>query len=725
MKYTLLILTSFFALFSCNNPSPQKDREVFNIEKKMQEMTLDEKVSMIHANGPFTTNGVPRLGIPQLEMSDGPHGVREEYHDSKWQKLCLDSDSATYFPVGIALAATWNKDLAGTFGKSLGAEARARGKDIILGPGVNINRTPVCGRNFEYLGEDPFLAKKMVVPVIQGIQSKDVAACVKHFVANNQEYRRNDINVQMDERALREIYLPAFKAAVQEADVYTLMSAYNKFRGQYCTHHEYLINDILKGEWGYEGVVLSDWNATHSTREAARYGLDLEMGTFLPFEGNKIYDKDFTDEYLYMARPYLEKLKKGEEDTTLLNDKVRRILRVMKKINMLDGERDQGAFTVPEHFDAALKTAEEAIVLLKNQHSLLPLDMNQLNSIGVIGEHARMKHAHEGGSSEIKSIYEITPYQGIKNKVGEKLEINYAPGSTEHNHQPQDKFLKNAIHVAKNSEVAVIFTGHTHSEDREAADKKSIQLPEIQENLIKAVAEANPNTIVVLTGGSGIDMREWIASIPSVLFTWYPGLEGGNAIANILFGDVNPSGKLPVTFPEKLEDIPAHSIGEYPEDGEGNVYYEEGIFVGYRHFDKNNVEPLFCFGHGLSYTQFDYSDIKATKQNDYVLVSATIKNTGDRQGKEVVQLYVKALESKISRPEKELKGFAKVDLKPGEDTTIEFKLKAEDFSYYSTEKEEWIVEPCEYELILGASSRDLRLRNKINLDLFEEFCHGQ
>jgi len=417
-----------------------------------------------------------------------------------------------------------------------------------------------------------------------------------------------------------------------------------------------------------------------------------------------------------MARPYLEKLKNGEEDTTLLNDKVRRILQVMKKINMLEGERRQGAFTVPEHFNAALKTAEEAIVLLKNKDALLPLDISQLNSIGIIGEHARMKHAHEGGSSEIKSIYEITPYQGIKNMVGEKMEINYAPGSTEHDHQPQDKFLKNAIRVAENSEVAVVFTGHTHSEDREAADKKDIKLPEIQVNLIKAVAEANPHTIVVLTGGSGIDMREWIAAIPSVLFTWYPGLEGGNAIANILFGDVNPSGKLPVTFPKKLEDIPAHSIAEYPEDGDGNVYYKEGIYVGYRHFDKNNIEPLFCFGHGLSYTQFEYTDIKTTMDNDNVFVSATIKNTGDRQGKEVVQLYVKDLESEISRPEKELKGFEKIDLNPGEQTTIKFGLKDEDFSYYSDEKKKWIKEPGEYELILGASSKDLRLRKTINLD---------
>jgi len=677
------------------------------VDDLLSRLTPDEKILLVHADSKFTTAAIPRLGIPQRWLSDGPHGVREDIGPHDWRPAGRTDDFSTSMPVGIALAATWNLDLAREYGSVVGQEARARGKAIMLGPAVNIMRTPLCGRNFEYFGEDPFLAARMVVPWIRGIQAEDTAACVKHYALNNQEWERGTIDVEVDERTLREIYLPAFEAAVKEAGVLTVMGAYNRFRGQHACHNDYLINQVLKGEWGFRGLVMSDWSGTHDTRQAALYGLDLEMGT------NKPYDQ------FYLATPFRELLEKGEVPMSVLDDKVRRNLRVMFETKAFDG-RPPGSINTAAHQQAARRVAEEAIVLLKNEGGLLPLDPARVRSIAVIGENAVRKHAHQGGSSEIKTPYEVTPLDGITGRVPD-VKVTHAMGyrsgawgTTGLPASPDEETLiARAVEVARQADVAVVVGGLNHDRylDTEGTDRKDLALPGRQAELIRRVAEANPRTVVVLVSGGAVDVEPWLGKVPAVVQAWYAGMEGGNALAAVLFGDVSPSGKLPATFPRKLADSPAHALGAYP-GAHGTVRYEEGLLVGYRWFDAKAIEPLFPFGHGLSYTSFAYSGLKlveGTKPEGPVLtVQVDVANTGGRAGAEVVQVYVQDVQSTLPRPQKELKGFEKVMLKPGEKATVEIPLGADAFAYYDPAKKGWIAEAGEFRVLVGSSSRDIR-----------------
>lgn len=684
------------------------------IDSLIRLMTLEEKVAMIHASSSFTSGGIPRLGIPELVMSDGPHGVRKE-HGRDWKADLKGDDSVTYLPTGITLASTWNPALAYSFGKVLGTEAKARGKDIILGPGVNIMRTPLNGRNFEYFSEDPFHASRMVVPYIQGVQAQGISACVKHYLANNQEEKRDKIDVQMSERALREIYLPAFAAAVQEGQVNAVMGAYNKFRGQYCTHNEYLNNKILKGELGFQGVVMSDWGAVHNTMEALQNGCDLEMGSEFTVSNadNPQYNKFF------MADTLIHLVKTGKASEALINDKVRRILRLMLKTNVPDrSRRSPGLINAPGHQAIALQVAEEGIVLLKNEGKVLPLKADSIKTIAVIGANADRKHAGAGGSSQVNAKYEITPLQGIRKMLGSSVTVNFAPGyEILQNKRSDPKLIKAAVDAARNADAVVYVGGWIHgysdewndnAYDAESLDKPDMHLPFGQSELIAALLKANPNIVVVLMGGGPADMTLFAEKAKAIIQAWYPGMEGGTALANILFGKTNPSGKLPVTFPEKLEDSPAHSTGEYPGDGE-TVKYNEGIFVGYRFFDTRKVEPLFAFGHGLSYTTFELSNMELEKKGDTVHVKLKIKNTGTMKGAEVIQIYVKDEQASAERPEKELKGFAKVFLEKGETKEVSLPLPPEAFKFYDEGKKQWILEPGRFVIQAGSSSRDIRL----------------
>lgn len=706
------------------------------IEALLKKLTLEEKVHMLHANSAFAAGGVKRLGIPEIMTSDGPHGVRPE-QGRDWKAVPSAIDNGTYLPNNNTLASTWNPALGYAYGTVLGSEANYRGKDIILGPGINIIRTTLNGRNFEYLSEDPFLISKMVVGYIRGVQDQGVSACVKHYAANNQEVHRNDIDVNMSERALREIYLPGFKAAVQQGGAYTLMGSYNKFRGQYATENAYLMNDVLKGEWGFKGLVISDWGSVHNTQEALRNGTDLEMGTDLELAYSNVDQSNaqkgplFTPalyERFYLAAPALEAVKKDPTLVPLIDDKVRRILRVMYATNMLGGtKRKPGTYNTKEHQATALKVAEEGIVLLKNEGNMLPLKKS-VKTIAVIGQNATRENALGGGSAQLKPKYEITPLQGLKNELGDQVKITYAQGYKIARDQKADpQLIAEAVAAAKAADVVVYVGGSTHgydytkwsdnAYDAEATDKPDMKMPFGQDELIQAVQQANPNTVVVLLGGGPIDVSPWLGQTKALVEAWYPGSEGGNALAHVLFGDVNPSGKLPFTFPAKLEDSPAHKLGEYPSTP-GNPLkqtYKEDIFVGYRYFDTYKVAPQFAFGYGLSYTTFDYGKLTMTPGPQSATVSLTVRNTGKVAGAEVVQLYVKDEQAAVKRPEKELKAFEKVFLKPGESKTVTLKLGADAFQYYDEAKKQWVLEPGKFQILVGGSSRDIRQTGTLTL----------
>ncbi len=672
------------------------------VEDLLSRLTLEEKISIIHADSKFTTAAIPRLGIPRRWLSDGPHGVREDIGPDTWDAAGRTDDFATAMPAGICLAATWNPDLGFRTGEAIGQEARARGKDIMLGPGVNILRTPLCGRNFEYLGEDPFLAAQMCVGYIRGEQSQGVASCVKHFALNNEEHDRMNINVEVDERALREIYLPAFKAAVQEAGVWTVMGAYNQFRGQHCCHNDYLLNKILKEEWGFKGLVMSDWAGTHNTREGALNGLDLEMGT----------DKKYDD--FYLAQPYLDLLKKGEVPMAGLDDKVRRNLRVMLATGVFDAKRKPGSINTSAHQTVARQVAEEGIVLLKNENRLLPLDARKLKTIAVIGENATRLHAHGGDSSGIKAFYEITPLQGIVSRAGKNVNVIFSEG---YRKDGSADLAERAVAAAKSADAVIYIGGLNHDKgfDCEGADRKDMKLPYGQDELIQKIVAANPRTIVVLEG-TMVEMDAWLGKVSALLQAWFPGMEGGNALAKVLFGDVNPSGKLPATFPKKLSDSPAHALGNYPGTN-GTVTYAEGLLVGYRWFDTKNIEPQFPFGFGLSYTTFKYSNLKlipASGTNEVVTAQFEIENIGSVAGAEVAQLYVHEANPRLMRPEKELKGFKKVFLKPGDKQTVSIPLAKSAFAYYDDGKKSWVADGESFEILIGSSSRDIQLRESFH-----------
>ena len=700
------------------------------VEDLLSRLTLEEKVSLVHANTRFSTAGVPRLGIPGLKMSDGPLGVREEVgeHDVV---LNHKDDFATAMPATLGLAATWNVDLAKAYGTVIGQEARQRGKNIMLGPAVNIQRTPLCGRNFEYLGEDPFLTSRLTVNYIKGEQAQGVSSCVKHFAANNQENKRNTINEIIDERALREIYLPAFRAAVQEAGVMTVMGAYNRINGQYCCEHERLLNEILKHEWGFPGAVISDWAGVHHTDLAATNGMDIEMGTRPPYESN------------YLADPFLQGLKSGRFPVSAVDDKVRRNLYVMFKLNLIHdpsaavvtNAEPPGLLSTKAHQETARRVAEESFVLLKNK-DLLPLNAAQTKTITVIGANAVARFAYGGGSARIKAPYEITALEGISNRLGGNVNLIYAQGynppvgSGGVNFKPEDeeiappldssKLSAEAVVAAKSAD-AVIYVGglnHHGGYDTEGADRKDIKLPGGQDELIQKIVQANPRTVVVLMGGGAVEMDAWLDRVPAVLYAWYPGLEGGNALARALFGDVNPSGKLPCTFPKRLADSPAHVLHAYLGTN-GTVVYQEGLLVGYRWFDTKNIEPLFPFGYGLSYTTFKYSNLKLVPAHDasgpLVTVEFELANTGSRAGAEVAQVYVQEASPSLPRPLKELKGFKKVFLQPGEKQKVSVTLDRNAFAHYDPDKKGWVADKGAYKILVGSSSRDLLLDGKFKL----------
>lgn len=821
------------------------------IEAVLAELTLEEKVSLCHAGSKFATNGVARAGISPLVMSDGPHGVRQELEEHGWKPLEVDWDITTYLPTGAALAATWNPALARKFGRILGEEARARGKDVILGPGFNIVRDPRCGRNFEYLGEDPCLIRNMVPDIIRGIQEQDVAACAKHFAMNSQEWNRGEVDAKPDERTFREIYAPGFEAAVVEGGVWTVMGAYNKFHGEWCCQNDRLLNGILKEEWGFTGAVVSDWCAVHGAREVALGGLDIEMGT-----GND-YSRYF------LAEPFLTLLRSGEVSEDVLNDKVRRILRVHFRTGKMGGrKRKAGRGPCLGHVRAAREIANEAPVLLKNE-GLLPLDAAACLKIAVIGENAVTRHGLGGGSSAVKPPYEVTPLEGIRQLLGNRAEIRFVRGypdegmpypaiPVEHmevvetgagvrgwhvlwqnvpwikdiapasetreaasvsfpqgsapvdgfqtegwsatfrgmlrapetgrftmalrsdsnsslkvdgvsrielrqnhhrsigtcelnlqrgqtceieifyEHGPGEALLQlgwlkpgeraslvssqreEAVQAAKDADVVLFFGGLNHSYDNEGGDRAHLRLPGGQDELIREIVKANPRTVVTLIAGAPVEMP-WENEVPAILYGWYAGMEAGQVFADILFGRVNPSGKLPFTMPRSLADTPAVRLNDY--NGE-TCEYREGIFTGYRWYDREGIEPLYPFGHGLGYSPFLLDELEIVKvEGDETMVcrvSCRLRNGGERPGQEVVQLYVGHRNSPVPRPQRELKAFHKVMLAPGKSMRIEFALNRRDFSYWNETEHGWSMDGEGFEISLGVSSRDIRATRVIN-----------
>lgn len=699
------------------------------VEDALSRMTLEEKIAVTHAQSKFCSPGVARLGIPEFWMTDGPHGIRPEVLWDEWDQAGWTNDSCVAFPALTCLAATWDTDMSMLYGKSIGEEARYRNKTVLLGPGVNIYRTPLNGRNFEYMGEDPYLAGRMVVPYVQGVQQNGVAACVKHYALNNQEVNRHTTNVIVDDRALYEIYLPAFKAAVQEGKAWSIMGAYNLYKGQHACHNQYLLNDILKGEWGFDGVVVSDWGGVHDTDQAITNGLDMEFGSWT--DGLSNGASNAYDNY-YLADPYLERIQSGKAGTKELDDKVRRILRLAFRTTM-DRNRPYGAMRSPEHYDAARKIGEAGIVLLQNNGNLLPIDLAKTKKIAVIGENAVKMMTVGGGSSSLKVQREISPLDGIRNRVGNRAEVVYARGyvgdaSGEYNgvvsrqnlkdDRSPEELIAEAVRVAGEADYVIFIGGLNKSahQDCEDSDRTGLGLPYGQDRVITELVKVNQNLVVVNVSGNAVAMP-WIKEVPAVLQAWFLGSEAGNAIAAVLMGDVNPSGKLPFTFPARLEDVPAHQLGEYPgSEKVGDIVnekYNEGIFVGYRWADKQKkAKPLFPFGHGLSYTTFEYgkpvADKKTMTADDTITFTVTVKNTGDREGQEVVQLYISDKKSSLPRPVKELKGFRKVKLAPGEEQKVSFTVVKDALSFFDDAKHEWIAEPGKFEAVIAASAADIR-----------------
>lgn len=705
------------------------------VEDALGRLTLEEKVALLHAQSKFSSAGVARLGIPEIWTTDGPHGIRPEVLWDKWEQAGWTNDSCVAFPALTCLAATWNPDMAQLYGRSIGEEARYRNKAVLLGPGVNIYRTPLNGRNFEYMGEDPYLASRMVVPYVQGVQQNGVAACVKHFALNNQEINRSTLDVVVDDRALYEIYLPAFKAAVQEGKAWAIMGSYNLYKGQHCCHNKYLLKDILKGEWGFDGVVISDWGGTHDTEQAIANGLDLEFGTWT--NGLSSGARNAYDNY-YLAQPYLQRLKDGRASMDELDDKVRRVLRLAFRTVMNTG-RPWGSMRSPEHYAAARQIGEEGIVLLQNKHSVLPVDLTRIRKIAVIGENALKMMTVGGGSSSLKVQHEISPLDGIRRRVAGKAEVIYARGYVgddggEYNGVVTGQNLKEtrsaaelkaeAVKVASEADCVIFIGGLNKSggQDCEDTDRKDLSLPYGQDELIEALAEANGNLIVVNISGNAVAMP-WAGKVAAIVQGWYLGSEAGTSLAAVLMGDVNPSGKLPFTFPARLEDVPAHSLGQYSAVRSKDVtkiQYSEGIFVGYRWTDRQKkVQPLFSFGHGLSYTTFEYgkpvADKREMKTGEQITVTVPVKNTGNREGKEVVQLYIRDKKSSVERPVKELKGFCKVSLKPGEEKEVSFTIDRSALSYFDAGSHQWVAEPGAFEAIVAASATDIRGRVEFKL----------
>lgn len=701
------------------------------VEDALMRLTTKEKIGLIHAQSKFSSAGVPRLGIPEVWCTDGPHGIRPEVLWDEWNQAGWTNDSCTAFPALTCLAATWNPEMSALYGRSIGEEARYREKDVLLGPGVNIYRTPLNGRNFEYMGEDPFLASRMVVPYVQGVQSNGVAACVKHYALNNQEVYRDHIDVVVDDRALYEIYLPAFKAAVEEGGAWAIMGAYNKYKGEHCCHNQYLLNDILKGEWGFDGVVISDWGGTHDTREAALKGLDMEFGSWtngLNWGASNAYDG------YHLAKPYLKMIEEGQLTTAELDDKARRVLRLIFRTAM-NADKPFGSLNSPEHLEAARRIAGEGMVLLKNDGGVLPIELDGKPTILVVGENAVKMMTVGGGSSSLKVQHEYTPLEGIRNYVGDRAEVVYQrgyvgdvtgnyngveTGQDLSDSRSKEKLIADAVAAARKADYVLFIGGLNKSDhqDCEGADRNHLELPYAQNEVIEALAAANPRLAVLNISGNAVAMP-WIDAVPAVMQCWFIGSEAGNAIARTVFGEVNPSGRLPFTFPVKLEDNSAHAVGEWPGDGV-QVHYNEGIYVGYRWNDRKNISALFPFGHGLSYTTFEYGEpsISAASMRDggSVRIKVRVTNTGKREGAEVVQLYIGDDEASLDRPVKELKGFEKVHLEAGESADVEFVVTVDALKFFDPDKHEWVAEKGGFTAYVAASAEDIKGKVKFTLE---------
>ena len=728
---------TIWAVLSCGQAERKAETPVYldesrpleeRVEDALSRMTLEEKVKILHAQSKFSSAGVPRLGIPDLWTTDGPHGIRPEVLWDEWSQAGWTNDSCVAFPALTCLAATWSEEMSALYGKSIGEEARYREKDVLLGPGVNIYRTPLNGRNFEYMGEDPYLASRMVVPYIQEVQKNGVAVCVKHFALNNQESLRHQYDAIIDDRTLNEIYLPAFKAAVQEGGAWSIMGAYNLYKGQHLCHNQYILNDILKKDWGFDGAVISDWGGCHDTDQAITNGLDLEFGTWT--DGLTMGATNGYDAY-YLADPYLERLRDGRASEEVLNEKARRVLRLNFRTAMRK-DKPNGSLCSPEHYDAARRIADEGIVLLKNNDNVLPISRKAGSRILVVGENAVKMMTVGGGSSSLKVQREVLPLDGIRAAAGEGVTVEFERGyvgdiSGSYNgvvtgqdlseSRSAEELIEDACLKAKDADAVIFIGGLNKSshQDCEDSDRFGLGLPYGQDAVIEALAKVNPRLAVVIVSGNAVAMP-WVDNVNAIVEAWYCGSQSGTALADIIFGDVNPSGKLPVTFPVRLEDNGAHALGAY-DPASTEAHYSEGIFVGYRWAQKKDIKPLFAFGHGLSYTTFSYSEAEISRttmsENGKVTVSVNVTNTGDREGKEIVQLYIGDDECSVERPVMELKAFRKVSIKPGETVRVSFPVNADMLKFYGTDG--WTLEKGSFTAYVGAASDDIRTSAKFNV----------
>ena len=746
MKKILLLSASALLLaWACTTPVKPQDRLTANdsaIDALIAQMTLEEKVNMLHSKTNMSSAGVERLGIADMHYADGPFGIREEGQPNGFMSAGWTLDSATYFPTGSALAATWSEELAYRYGTAMGKEARLRGKDVILGPAVNIQRLPVGGRTYEYLSEDPALSAALALYYTKGVQDQGTAVCIKHFAVNNQETNRGSVDAQVDERTLREIYLKPFERAVVEGGAMSVMPAYNKVNGDYCSENEHLLNEILRGEWGFKGFTVSDWGGTHSTMGAMLHGLNVQM------TGSN-----------YLGQPVIDSIAAGVLTEAMVDEKVRQILRVRFAIEAIPDDVANTVMTSqPESQAIALDVARKSIVLLKNSEGVLPISAD-VHKIAVIGQNAVLKTQSGGMGAGVKALYEITPLDGIRARAGADVEVVYAPGyknfpgrrwgpaPAEPNpleaaaiDEPADpSLLAEAVALAKEADLVIFVGGTNKSIETEGSDRKSIMLPCGQEELVCALREANPRLVSVLISGGPTDLRVLEPASPAIVQGWWNGTEGGTALAEVLFGDIAPSGKLPFTFPMQLEDSPAYAMGNFPGNNAGaDLFtimfrpdvmamsqeerqaliaslpkpvseYTERFYVGYRWFDTKEVKPMYAFGHGLSYVNFAYSDMKIRSGKDAVKVTFTLRNEGSMPADEVVQLYVHRVDSAVEWPAKELKAFSRVSLKAGESRKVTLEIPLKDLRYWSVDESAWTLEHGTLELLLGSASDDIRL----------------
>lgn len=705
------------------------------VEDALRRMTLKEKINVIHGQSTFSSKGVPRLGIPDFWTDDGPHGVRPDVKWYEWDQSGQTNDSCVAFPALTCLAATWSPRMAYLYGRSVGEEALYRHKNMILGPGVNILRTPLGGRNFEYMGEDPWLTGEIAAGYIRGMQSNGVSACVKHFCLNNDEQFRNNVNVIVSDRALHEIYLPAFKAAVEKGHVWAVMGSYNLYKNEHNSHNRFILRDILKDQWHFDGVVVSDWGGVHNTEQAVENGLDMEFGTGIDWRNAG--RRNPCDNY-YLADAYRNGILQGKYSMASLDEKVRRVLRLMFRTSMAP-HKGFGSLCSDEHYAACKEIGEQGIVLLKNEGDLLPLNTGNHPRILVVGENAIKMLVVGGGSSSLKAQREVTPLPALQNRLADVATVEYERGyvgdtTSDYNDvstgqhlsdsRSAARLISDAVKKAKDADYVIVVGGMSKNcgLDAEGCDRNTFSLPYTQDKLIEALSKANKNLIYVNLTGNPVAMP-WIDQVPAIVQGWYLGSEAGNALAAVLCGDVNPSGKLPYTWPSSLSDVGAHALNTYPgtwraqpePDSSPNAgekiideEYKEGIYVGYRWADAHQIKPLFAFGHGLSYTTFELTNLRLSSQrigvDDSLTVTVNIRNTGTRAGSDVVQLYIHDDEASVDRPYKELKGFQKIFLEPGEARDVSITIGRDALSFYDESTRQWTAEPGSFRALVGDAS---------------------